>query len=375
MKRRLVAIAGAAVAVALVSLAGVLLHRSGDREIAEPGPEEAGREIAARELEGAPRVERPAAGGAQREVRVEPGREPPAPPGDPAEFRDWMKSQDWADFEAWAAESLRAQFGDGIAETRNQVSLLELRRFLKENFPEDWDTKLSGLLRRAFPDAADQVLDTFSRMDRYDEWLEESKFDLAGMQREEIEEALWEKREEIFGDDAEEIWASDSESEHFRDLMEILDEASDIPLDDRLRLFRSAVEETDRSGGGPLMQDKRHVMTLAFLNLDSVQDELRQMSPEERAETLRHIRSSMGIDEAAIEALEKLDAERESRWQNGLRYMEEREDLVRDYEGAALEEELRFLRARYFGDEAGTIEAEEASGFFRYRRPRVYGRN
>jgi hypothetical protein len=376
MKRKSATVAGAAVAIALLSLAGVLFHLSGDREAAESEAGERGPTIAEREDAAGPSAEDRAAGDEHREVRGAPGGEPQGPPGDPAEFKDWMKSQEWADFAAWAADSLRTQFGGTISETVNQLSLLELRQFLKENFPEDWDTKLDDLLRRAFPDDADQILAIFRKMDRYDEWLDDRKFDLAAMQNEEIRDALWEKREEIFGEEAaQEIWASNSESRHLRDLMEILEEADDIPLDDRIQLFRSAVAESDPGGADPLLQDRNHVMASAFLNMESVQDELRQMGPDERAETLRHIRQSMGIDEEAIEELEKVDEERERRWQNGLRYMDERDDLARDYDGAALDEELRFLRERYFGDEAKTIEAEEASGFFRYRRERIYGRN
>ena len=61
------------VAVALVSLAGFLFHRSGDREVAESEPEEGGREVAARQLEGTPPIERRAAGGEHREIRAAPG--------------------------------------------------------------------------------------------------------------------------------------------------------------------------------------------------------------------------------------------------------------------------------------------------------------
>lgn len=369
------AIVGTAVAVAILSLTAVLLHLSGGPETVDSTPAETRRSLANREDSAKESIADRTAEAEHRDTRVPPRGEPKSPPSDPAEFRMWMRSQDWEEFEAWATESLRTQFGQTIAETRNQVLLMELRQYLKENFPEDWDTKLHVLLHRAFPDHADRIFAAFSGMDGYNEWLEDSKFDLAGMQAEAIEEALWKKREEIFGEDAEEIWASDRESEHIRDLMGIVEEAYDLPLEDRLELFRDAVAESDRDGADPLMQDKAHVMALAFLNMESVQDELRRMSPDERAQGLRRIRRSIGIDEEGIEGLEKLDAERERRWQNGLRYMEEREDLARSYEGVALEEELRFLREGYFGDEARTIEAEESSGFFRFRRRRVYGRN
>jgi hypothetical protein len=83
----------------------------------------------------------------------------------------------------------------------------------------------------------------------------------------------------------------------------------------------------------------------------------------------------MGFDEAEIERMAELDARRDERWTVGLAYMDERRRLESTFEGEALEEELHRLRERTFGHAAKTIEREEASGFDRFERPRVYGRN
>jgi hypothetical protein len=53
----------------------------------------------------------------------------------------------------------------------------------------------------------------------------------------------------------------------------------------------------------------------------------------------------------------------------------ERARLEATFESDALEGELRALREEHFADEAPTIEAEGRDGFFRFDRPRVYGRN
>ena len=49
--------------------------------------------------------------------------------------------------------------------------------------------------------------------------------------------------------------------------------------------------------------------------------------------------------------------------------------LSQALDGDRLDEELKYLRERHFAHEAATIEAEEARGFRRFERPRVYGRN
>jgi hypothetical protein len=55
--------------------------------------------------------------------------------------------------------------------------------------------------------------------------------------------------------------------------------------------------------------------------------------------------------------------------------MAERAALAKQYSGDDLEAHVQDLRTRYFGAEAATIASEEASGFFRFDRPRTYGLN
>ena len=43
--------------------------------------------------------------------------------------------------------------------------------------------------------------------------------------------------------------------------------------------------------------------------------------------------------------------------------------------GAELDQALTELRNTTFGERGRTIAREESMGFFRYQRPRVYGRN
>lgn len=373
MKRQVMKIMGTTVAVAVVLLAGVRLYLSICEEAVEARPPAGEQQLAERGEDAVPGTEEGTEAG--EDVRAPAGDPPQSSTGDLSQPGNWLEARDWEEFADGAARDLRTQFGRTIADKGTQVSLMELREFLRQKYPEDWETKLDDLLHRAFPDLADQVLDSFAKMDLYDEWFEENKPDLAAMKGEEIEDALWQRRREIFGEDATEIWTPRSATERIRDTLDILEEAYDVPLDDELELFASAVDRLYQDEAGALVRDNTHSMVSAFLNLDSVQDELLDMSPEERAESLRRIRSSLGIDEQQIAAMEVLDAERERRWQRGLRYMAERADLTQDYEGARLEEELRLLRERAFEEEAATIAAEEASGFFRYDRRRVYGRN
>ena len=75
--------------------------------------------------------------------------------------------------------------------------------------------------------------------------------------------------------------------------------------------------------------------------------------------------------------LAEQDLVREARWQNGYAYMEARGILEAHYGPNAVPEiELDTLREEFFQHEASTIKKEETDiGFYRYNRPRVYGRN
>lgn len=171
--------------------------------------------------------------------------------------------------------------------------------------------------------------------------------------------------------------AGDAEAREqaLRDAILRIGDDDSVSLDARLARYQQAVEAA--RGGAPrsAVFENPSMLAEAFLRMEGVQRELAAQSPAARAEELARIRRALGFDEAQIARLQELDERREARWQNGLAYMEERERVTATFEGDALAEELAHLRARHFEEEAPTIEREEQGGFFRFERPRVYGRN
>ena len=88
------------------------------------------------------------------------------------------------------------------------------------------------------------------------------------------------------------------------------------------------------------------------------------------------MRKGLGLDDAALGRWDALDHERDRRWEVGLKYMAERAALAKQYSGEDARGACsRSCGARYFGAEAATIADEEASGFFRFDRPRRHGLN
>lgn len=155
-------------------------------------------------------------------------------------------------------------------------------------------------------------------------------------------------------------------------------EGADEPLEIRLALYLDALEQALEASGDAALLAHRGVWTEHFLRLEPVQAELASLSPGAREVALARIRREMGFAEADVARFAARDEQLEARWAVGLEYMDERRRLEVAFEEAdpeVLEDELRRLRERTFGFEAATIEREEAEGFYRFERPRIYGRN
>ncbi len=231
------------------------------------------------------------------------------------------------------------------------------------------------------PDLADQIQMTLDKFDLYHQWLMENDAVLAQMNIEERMAALWKKRIELFGEDAKEIWidevmATDSRKGKMLDTLDFINESPDMSMNERLKLYKDTLEETYKGTPEQYFLDQKPILAKIFFSIDSVQDNLKQMSPEQRQMTINSIRKDMGFTEKMIQDMEEIDADNNRRWDVGLTYMEERRRVVEQYQGEQQKEKIQELREKYFGEEAPSIQAEEENDdFFRFERPRYYGRN
>jgi len=275
---------------------------------------------------------------------------------------------------------LKKHYSKTIQDKSTQASFLNLRNFVINIDPKNGRNIFYSIISQAFPDYAQEIMKTLDKLDQYNKWLKENENKLDGMKDSEREAALLAKRTELFGDDAEKIWtgdmlASDARRAKFREQLDVLNTSSDTTIDEKLEMFQGVLEETYKNSPEAFLSDQSVMMSKVFFSIDSVQDELKKMRPEQRQQEINNIRRKMGIPEDQIEELTKRDAYNEKRWQIGLKYMEERDRIEKEYEGPEQEKQLGLLREYYFGDEAKTIELEEKDKFFRYKRSHIYGRN
>jgi hypothetical protein len=277
-------------------------------------------------------------------------------------------------------KELKEYYGSTISKKSTQAILLKVRDYIYSLFPEDGEARFYNILKRAFPDLADEIIATLEKLDEYNRWEKENNVLLSEMNELERKGTIWEKRKEIFGDEAEEIWsdeifAYEERKQNMKETIRLLDESYDTTIDEKLDIYISALHETYENSPEAYFLENKGLLAKVFFGIDSVQKELKQMNADRRQTEINEIRREMGFTQEQIERHEEIDAYRNSRWEKGLKYMEERDAITKEFEGPELEEKLKTLREKYFKHEAKTIELEENDNFFRYKRPRVYGRN
>ncbi|WP_369601790.1 hypothetical protein AAIA72_02025 [Hahella sp. SMD15-11] len=274
---------------------------------------------------------------------------------------------------------LREDYGTYVNSVAARAELRDLRDSLIKAWPDEGDALFRSVIRGAFPEQAEAILNLIARLDAYDEWVIRELVSLNHMDPLSRQGTLWAKRREMFGDDAEQLWQDELRSREARaqtvqQTVALLNKADETPMEERLYLLRTTLEEQYRNTvEAPLVN--AGLVAQVFFRLDSVQNDLKRLPPDARQSRINALRRQMGLTEAQVAALEKQDQQRQKQWETGMAYMEARRALTARYHGQPPAAELDALRRQYFGSNAVTIAREEAQGFFRFERPRLYGRN
>jgi|GEM_PF-830314 len=273
--------------------------------------------------------------------------------------------------------SLLERFGARLHEPSVQLRMLEqLIRYFRDRSPEHWLEALQDFLRKAFPGQHEALRALLrDRMD-YEKWVKDNDAYLRGLDGTQRRAALRDARSRLFGKEtAERLWASELKHQAMADTLQALEALQGASLAEKLSTYKQRLGEIYGSGAQAHLARHPQETMSRFLELPSVQRELTDMAPSQRTRSLRAVRQQMGLGDEALQRWDALDQTRDARWEAGARYMAERAALMQTLTGDALEARLQELRARYFGAEADIIAQEEASGLFRFTRPRQWGRN
>ncbi|MBP1710700.1 MAG: hypothetical protein H6Q49_902 [Deltaproteobacteria bacterium] len=275
---------------------------------------------------------------------------------------------------------LKKYYGSTIGKKSTQAEIISIRDFVMGLRPEKGKDYFYNILKRAFPQYADEIMKTMEKLDLYNRWLSDNRDQLMKMTASERLAAMWKKRKELFGEDAEKIWsgellATEERKAKMQDTLAELNKSRDMSLGAKLGEYKRVLKETYSGTAEEFILNQGGLLSKVFFSLDSVQEELNNLSPAQRQQEINRLRAEMGMTERQVESMARRDADNASRWDTGLQYMEKREAVLKQYEGQEQENKLNDLRKEHFGDEANTIALEEKDGFYRFKRPHIWGRN
>lgn len=255
---------------------------------------------------------------------------------------------------------IREKWGKNIQRGYMQIKMIEdLMRLCQKEQPNDWVACVNELAGAAFPSLANKLFDQLSSLVKYNDWLTRNKDRLDKMSRKDRQKALAEMRTSLFGDDnAKDIFAAEIKATAMQNALEEIRDAKGKDIAAKLSYFKNTLNETYGAEAKAYLE--RHQQEITNSVLQSVQGDLKGMSPTQQRYALRTVRTEMGMDNAALERWENLDRDREARWTQGKTYLVERQKVAGD--AAAVDA----LRKKYFGAEADTIAQEEGEGYYRY---------
>jgi hypothetical protein len=296
-------------------------------------------------------------------------------PGTPAQFRSPLRSfmtpkSAFCDplGDEYVRE-LRKYYGADISRKATQAALACIRDRLAAASPADGRALFAKIIGRAFPDKAKEILETLNKLDIYNRWLEENRRMLLAMPPEQRLAVLWRKRTELLGDDAKEIWsgemlATDARMAKVRDTLQVLDEAADTPMDDNWNSTRGPQADIHKHPGAFIPTEE--MLSKIFFSIESVQPSSHGWTPG----TARR-RSTGYVRGWLLGARDRGHGPKGRgqglKWETGLRYMEEREDLERSLSGPSSRKGLR-TSGKVLRRRASTIELGEGR-VLRFKRP------
>lgn len=287
--------------------------------------------------------------------------------------------EDHETFETELIAKLQSTYGARIQALNVQASLINVKQYVLKYDPLEGEERFSRIIYAAFPKYADSILSIIARLEIYNNWIVENQTMLTELPDQAQKGMVWEKRRELFGDDAEIIWADElaelsQKQTKMHDIFSQLDQSEGMSIDETLYQLRTAISE-NQEGSVQEMFANGGKVAHAFFGLESVQKTLKSLSSDDRQFEINKVRRELGYSEEQIAKQQEKDEKRNKSWDNGLQYMSERSVLMDTLSEADLPTALNALREKYFQQDAITIEKEEASEFWRFNRPRKYGNN
>lgn len=272
-------------------------------------------------------------------------------------------------------DKLRGKFKSAIQNKHSQIKAIEqLIAYLMQRYPDDWAERVQAFLQLLFPELAAELLEQFNHLTQYNDWLRLHREELLKMPAAERRKALWDARRAAFGDDAAEIFAGEARTERMQQSLAALELAQNKTFSEKTTVFLDSVKQAYGDQAESFIQNRQTELLNSFLDVASVQNDLRAMASAERSAALREVRGALGMDDAALDRWSTLDHSRDQSWDQGRSYLQERSRILEQSQGEDQQGKLHQYQDQTFGADADTIRNEEQAGYFRFDHPRRLGR-
>ena len=272
-------------------------------------------------------------------------------------------------------DQLRDKFKSALQNKHSRIKAIEqLIAYLMQHYPEDWAERMQAFLDQLFPEVAGELFEQFRQLMHYNDWLRLHRDELNKMSAQDRRQALWDARREAFGADAAEIFAAELRNQRVKESLATLETAYGKTVVEKTAVLLEAVKQAYGDQAEIYIQNRQTELLNSFLDVTAIQNELQAQSSAERNATLRGVRSALGMDQAALDRWGELDRRRDQSWEQGQLYMQERNRIVAQHQGAEQQRLLQQHLERSFGEDAETVRNEEQAGYFRYGHDRRFGR-
>ncbi len=271
---------------------------------------------------------------------------------------------------------LKDRYGKGLNSPMVQVQVIEqIQQLLETQYPQNYQEKMGEAIKLVFPDNTEGLMRMWSKVARYDLWLKGAWATLLTKGAKEREGIIRGKRSEIYGPDADKIWPDNLKAETISQVLKGLNKVKGASLKEKLAFLNDSIHQEYVSDADGYIKDHQQDLINRFFKLESVQSDLKKMQPQERRQNLRAIRQGFGMDEGTLAHWDKLEKVRDERWEKGVLYMRDRQQVMDSVPVELREIVLHELRQKYFGNDATTVSGEEKAGYFRFKVKRLYGLN
>lgn len=270
-------------------------------------------------------------------------------------------------------EDIQTRFGSHLERPAVQFKIAgEIIAYFRSIGGSASDYIVTEVCDEISPELSASLQDYFAKYKAYSEWEKANYYELEALEAPARSGMLWSKRSEVFGDAAYDIWDTDLQQQELHATILTLSQAAETPLEAKLFNYQGRIEEIYGEETALKLSLNNEDLIKRFLQIPSVQEELKNQDTEQRLATLQTIRELLGMEGKPLEKWLAFDRQQSEDYARGQEYLAELA-TIRELPESLQDYDIKKLQERLFGDQAEVIRMEEEEGHFRFEQPILFG--